>query len=70
MTREEVRQRTKMSSQDYDECEKIFCGTWKLERDENLDAFFTAAGKYERLCLLDRSARTRIKITPSWQTVQ
>ena len=34
-----------MSTQDYDEVEKLFAGTWKCDRDENLDEFMTAAGK-------------------------
>ena len=34
-----------MSSKDYDEMERIFCGTWKVDRGENLEEFMTAAGK-------------------------
>ena len=35
----------KMSSKDYDELEKIFTGSWKYDRDENLEEFFSAVGK-------------------------
>ena len=34
-----------MSTQDYDEIEKLFAGTWKCEKDENLDEFMTAGGR-------------------------
>ena len=33
-----------MSSQDYDELEKMLAGHWKFDRDENLEAFLEAAG--------------------------
>ena len=35
----------KMSSQDYDELEKLFNGIWHTVRDENMEAFNDAAGK-------------------------
>ena len=34
-----------MSTQDYDEIEKIFNGTWKYDRDENIETFMKADGK-------------------------
>ena len=34
-----------MSTQDYDQIEKIFNGSWKYDRDENLEAFMVAFGK-------------------------
>ena len=33
-------------SQDYDQFEKVFNGTWKHDRDENLEAFMVAVGKF------------------------
>ena len=35
-----------MSSQDYDELEKMLAGHWKFDRDENLEAFLEAAGMF------------------------
>ena len=34
--------------EDYDGCEKLFCGSWTFlrEKDENLEKFMTAAGEY------------------------
>ena len=37
--------RTNMSSQDYDQLEMLN-GHWKFDRDENLEAFFAAAGMF------------------------
>ena len=34
-----------MSSQDYDEIEKIFNGTWNYDRDENVEEFAKADGR-------------------------
>lgn len=33
-----------MSAEDYDQVEKLFCGTWKVVRDENTEEFMIAAG--------------------------
>ena len=37
-----------MSVEDYEECEKLFCGSWTFlrEKDENLEEFMAAAGEY------------------------
>ena len=34
--------------EDYERCEKLFCGSWTFlqEKDENLEKFMTAAGEY------------------------
>ena len=34
-----------MSTEQYDEIERIFNGTWVIDRDENIEEFMTAAGK-------------------------
>lgn len=34
-----------MSTQEYDELEKLFNGTWIVDRDENFQAFMDAAGE-------------------------
>ena len=31
----------------YDQIEKLFTGSWKYDRDENVDAFMVAMGKAE-----------------------
>ena len=33
-----------MSDQEYEDIEKIFGGSWRVDRDENLEDFMTAAG--------------------------
>ena len=33
-----------MSTKEYDELEKLFNGSWKIVREENMDAFNAAAG--------------------------
>ena len=37
--------KTKMTTQEYDQLEKIFNGSWKFDRDENREAWMDAAGK-------------------------
>ena len=34
-----------MSSEDYDEFDKVFCGTWKFDHMENMKSWMEAAGK-------------------------
>ena len=34
-----------MTTQEYDQLEKIFNGSWKFDRDENRKAWMDAAGK-------------------------
>ena len=36
----------KMSAKDYDECEKLYCGTWSLEWEENVDEFLNISGEF------------------------
>ena len=42
-----------MSTQDYDQLEKVFNGSWKSERDENMEDFLAASGKKLTLILLN-----------------
>ena len=37
---------TMMSTKDYDECEKLYCGTWSLEWEENVDEFLNISGEF------------------------
>ena len=39
-----------MSDQEYEDIEKIFGGSWRVDRDENLEDFMTAAGNRVFLC--------------------
>ena len=44
-----------MSVEDYEECEKLFCGSWTFlrEKDENLEEFMEAAGEYSDKVMYD-----------------
>ena len=36
-----------MSTTDYDECEKVFCGSWTVSKDENVEKFLAASGELD-----------------------
>ena len=41
-----------MSTDEYDQAEKLFCGKWKNVQNENIEAFMAAAGKHLILSLI------------------
>ena len=34
-----------MSAEDYNECEKLFCGSWTISKNENVEEFLAASGE-------------------------
>ena len=41
----EVSNGLKMSTEDYDACEKLFCGSWMMSKDINFESFLEASGE-------------------------
>ena len=35
-----------MSAEDYDACEKLFCGKWQIAKNENVEEFLAASGEF------------------------
>lgn len=38
-----------MSTVDYDECEKLFCGSWTVAKEENVEKFLAASGMSDEM---------------------